>query len=201
MILLATTIDRATENVTPKETSKLHTTRHDKGRYLLLHAIAYTGVPTKQCSIGITILGKPYLIDYPDFHFSLSYSGILVICAADTSEIGADIEQIRNINITDYREYLSTTEYYQLVALPAAEQQLRFFLLWTLKESYLKMTGAGLSGLHHRISMQFSEGRWWLWENGIRNKELYLHHYYPMPGYVAAVCSYEPAPDAITWVD
>ncbi len=179
----------------------LHMARRTKKERLLQALLMIEGITPADAATTTSAHGKPYLIDYPNFHFSVSYSGVLVICAAGKMEMGADIEQIRNINLTDYRQYLSTTEYYQLMALPAAEQQLQFFQLWTLKESYLKMTSVGLSGLHHSISMQFSEGRWWLWQNGIRNKDLYLQHHYPTPGYIAAVCSYEPVPHAISWVD
>ena len=201
MILLATTIDRATENMPPEDTDMLRAVRQTKGRSLLSQAIAHSGVDNIRFDIGRTTHGKPYLIDYPDFHFSMSYSDTLVLCAAGKLGIGADIEQMRDVNPNDYREHLSTAEYYPMAALAAAEQRQRFFELWTLKESYIKMTGEGVHRPLDSFSMQFSEGRWWLWENGIRNKELYLQHYHPMPGYIAAVCSYEPAPDAITWVD
>ncbi len=42
--------------------------------------------------------GKPYLIKYPTFHYSLSHSGEWVACAVDTKSVGIDIQEIMEIN-------------------------------------------------------------------------------------------------------
>ena len=79
--------------------------------------------------------GKPVLRDYPDLHFSLSHSGNAVLCALDRRPVGADIEMIRRRNL---RERTSIEQ--------AASPELCFTRLWTRKESYLKLTGEGLTG-------------------------------------------------------
>ena len=87
--------------------------------------------------------GKPVLRDFPDLHFSLSHSGNAVLCALDRHPVGADIEMIRRrpehlLSIFSDRERTSIEQ--------AASPELCFTRLWTRKESYLKLTGEGLTG-------------------------------------------------------
>ena len=84
--------------------------------------------------------GKPVLRDYPDLHFSLSHSGNAVLCALDRRPVGADIEMIRRRNL----EHLLSVERTSIEQ--AASPELCFTRLWTRKESYLKLTGEGLTG-------------------------------------------------------
>ena len=51
--------------------------------------------------------------------------------------------------------YFSKDELEALKALPAAEQLLRFYDLWTLKEAYIKARGVGLSIALRSFSFDF----------------------------------------------
>ena len=87
--------------------------------------------------------GKPVLRGCPDLHFSLSHSGNAVLCALDQHPVGADIEMIRRrpehlLSVFSDRERISIEQ--------AASPELCFTRLWTRKESYLKLTGEGLTG-------------------------------------------------------
>ena len=88
--------------------------------------------------------GKPSFVDPRAPHFSLSHSGRFALCALADSPIGADVERIRPIKDEVARRVLSDLEYREYLASKDPEQY--FFWLWVLKESYLKLTGAGLSG-------------------------------------------------------
>ncbi|MET3035907.1 4'-phosphopantetheinyl transferase superfamily protein [Chryseobacterium sp. NRRL B-14859] len=89
--------------------------------------------------------GKPYLPEHPDVHFNISHSGDWVVGIVSTDLIGIDIEKITEVkeNLTSLA--LTTEEHQQFQKLNETERNLFFFELWTLKESYVKATGKGLS--------------------------------------------------------
>jgi 4'-phosphopantetheinyl transferase len=89
--------------------------------------------------------GKPFLQGYSEFNFNISHSGDWVVCAIDNSEVGVDIEQVKWIDINIAKRFFSETEYQNLLS---QQQELRleyFYDLWTLKESYIKYIGKGLT--------------------------------------------------------
>ena len=88
--------------------------------------------------------GKPVLRGFPDLHFSLSHSGNAVLCALDRHPVGADIEMIRRRNLEHLLSVFSDRERASIEQ--AASPELCFTRLWTRKESYLKLTGEGLTG-------------------------------------------------------
>ena len=88
--------------------------------------------------------GKPVLRGCPDLHFSLSHSGNAVLCALDRHPVGADIEMIRRRSLEHLLSVFSDRERTSIEQ--AASPELCFTRLWTRKESYLKLTGEGLTG-------------------------------------------------------
>lgn len=89
--------------------------------------------------------GKPYLPERPDIHFSLSHSGGYVLCALSDSELGCDVEAPRPAKPELAARFFHPLECDWLFSLPPREQENAFLRLWTLKESYLKAVGLGLS--------------------------------------------------------
>lgn len=87
--------------------------------------------------------GKPYLKN-GDVFFSISHSGKYVICCISESEIGCDIEEIRDYNPKVGKRFFTPKEY-ELLSNKETEDIL-FAKLWTLKESILKKEGTGISG-------------------------------------------------------
>ena len=88
--------------------------------------------------------GKPVLRGHPGLHFSLSHSGNAVLCALDRRPVGVDIEMIRRKNLDHLLPVFSETE--RALIEHAASPEICFTRLWTRKESYLKLTGEGLTG-------------------------------------------------------
>jgi 4'-phosphopantetheinyl transferase len=67
-------------------------------------------------------------------------------------DVGVDVEHAaRDPHIEEIaKRYFSRSEVHALMQLPAPRRRERFFSLWTLKESYVKARGIGLSaGLRH----------------------------------------------------
>ena len=95
--------------------------------------------------------GKPEIAaGLPRIAFNLSHGTRLVALAVaagdDAGPVGVDVEQAtRNIGPGIARRYFAPEEVADLEALPEAQQRDRFFTLWSLKESYIKATGFGLS--------------------------------------------------------
>ena len=90
--------------------------------------------------------GKPALAGHPELHFNLSHSGTLVACALGNRPVGVDIQNIVKLRRSLVNYTMSEAEIAQLDAMTSVEEQELFFTrLWTLKESYVKATGTGLS--------------------------------------------------------
>jgi 4'-phosphopantetheinyl transferase len=90
-------------------------------------------------------------------HFNLSHTdGLTVLAVLRDAEVGIDAEHLeRRAALEVAQNYFSPAEVAALEALPPARRHLRFYELWTLKESYLKATGAGLSTSLDRITFDF----------------------------------------------
>ena len=90
--------------------------------------------------------GKPNIIGVADFHFSLSHSGEWVVCAIDDQPLGVDVQEICLKTDLDIAErFFSAREARDLLGLPQIDQRDYFFTLWSLKESFIKAEGKGLS--------------------------------------------------------
>lgn len=76
--------------------------------------------------------------------FNISHSGNYVLCAiSKNGRIGIDIEQIKDINISYYKNFMSNTEWDDITNNEALTR--RFYYYWTIKESVMKADGRGLS--------------------------------------------------------
>ena len=86
-----------------------------------------------------TAAGKPYFADLP-IHFSLSHSGTVAILAVSDREIGADVEEMREVDMRLAERFFTARE-----AAYVAGDRDRFFEVWTKKEAYGKWRGDGLA--------------------------------------------------------
>lgn len=123
--------------------------KHDAGRrqcvavWLLLREALQTEFGLADVpEVALTTQGKPYFPDRPDIHFSLSHCAAGVACAVDTRPVGVDIERVRPFN-DDLAAYVFNEHELELVR-HAPDPALSFTVLWTQKESLLKLTGEGL---------------------------------------------------------
>ena len=95
--------------------------------------------------------GRPFIA--PDMNpekldFNISHTPGMVGCAiSKAGRIGFDLEpkdREANLEALAARQF-SPLEQQQFAAAPATAKSARFFEFWTLKESYIKLTGKGLS--------------------------------------------------------
>lgn len=74
--------------------------------------------------------------------FNVSHAGDYVVGVLSDCEVGCDIEKNANAPLEVAEHYFYHSE---LAYIKAAEDKDKaFFTLWTLKESYMKMTGKGM---------------------------------------------------------
>lgn len=90
--------------------------------------------------------GKPEIRDI-DLHFNVAHSGEWVICGIDNHEIGVDIELIKPIELSIADRFFSPAEAVLIKHLTTNldDRYRMFYNVWSLKESYIKAIGKGLS--------------------------------------------------------
>lgn len=86
--------------------------------------------------------GKPYFKNAKYF-FNTSHSGKYAFCVISYVEIGCDIEEIYEYKERVAERFFSEKERKYIEISPNKDEM--FYRLWTLKESYLKCLGTGLS--------------------------------------------------------
>lgn len=127
--------------------------------------------------------GKPYIDGACEFN--LSHAGDFVVLATAERAVGVDIERERPMAYRAVAERFFHPE--EADFLRASQNPLAdFFTLWTLKESYLKAEGSGLSRpLRSFKVLPDGSGATPGWST-----PFHFHRYAaPAPGYQLAVCS------------
>jgi len=125
----------------------------------LIRMVVRKEMGMKEIGFGACPHGKPFIVGLPNFYYNLSHSGEWVVCATDRAPIGIDIEMVRPVNIDLARLYFSTAEYRSLIGKTEPEKNRLFFDLWTLKESYIKAKGGGLTIPLDSFTIYSEQGR------------------------------------------
>ncbi|OOM73640.1 4'-phosphopantetheinyl transferase sfp [Clostridium puniceum] len=126
--------------------------RKDKIRALIGEILIRTiiietfGIRNEKIMFNKNEFGKPYLKDYENFNFNISHSGEFVVCAIDDKPVGIDVEQIKPIEYKEIAEgFFLNNEIEYIMKADLDSQLKKFYEIWTLKESYIKCCGTGLS--------------------------------------------------------
>lgn len=90
--------------------------------------------------LSLTQNGKPFCCGT---HFNVSHSGRYVIGIASDKETGCDIEYMDKAPLEVAEKFFYRSEL-DLIN-HSSDKSHAFWQLWTLKESYMKMTGEGMS--------------------------------------------------------
>jgi 4'-phosphopantetheinyl transferase len=113
---------------------------------LRLILAGYLNIEPSQVQLSKHAKGKPFVLNDASLFFNLSNSGKKAVFAfSRNTEVGIDLEMIRTL--PDLEELIqknfSPQERY-FIMKNADEKLKRFFLFWTIKESYLKAIGEGM---------------------------------------------------------
>ncbi|MCR5636935.1 MAG: 4'-phosphopantetheinyl transferase superfamily protein [Clostridiales bacterium] len=131
------------------------------GAYALLeYALDKEGIDMQKAEITVNEYGKPYLIN-ENICFNLSHSENYAICAVSDNPVGCDVEMIRaNTNTEIAKRFFCRKEYRYLSSIrDSAEKDKAFILMWTLKESYIKAIGKGLSAKLNDFNLDISNNK------------------------------------------
>jgi len=146
--------------------------RFEKHRhqFLVSHALVrvtlsrYAPVAPEAWRFSTNTFGRPEIDvgTLPRLRFNLSHTDGMAVCAVALDvDVGADVEDSersgQTVEVAD--SFFSPSETATLRALPAERQRERFFEYWTLKESYIKARGAGLSLPLDQFAFHLEPGR------------------------------------------
>ena len=176
----------------------------DRRMFLAAHALlrctlsAYCEVAPADWRFTVGPHGKPGIqapVTATPLNFNLAHTRGLVVCAVSVAHelVGVDVEcadgrHTDAVAVAD--RYFSASEASALRRLPASEQDRRFLQQWTLKESYVKANGWGLSALDRfSFIVGDSDGRIASIRNSAAPDRWRCTTVDPSPHHIGAVCA------------
>lgn len=156
------------------------------GSLLLIDVLLEYGIAAP--SFGYGENGKPYLPDFPRLHFNISHAGEYAICAVSDNPVGCDIEKMRPYRQQLAERVLSAEELSQFAAeKDKSSRDTLFFRFWTLKESFLKAFGCGITVQLPSVSFNLT-GKEPVVTQQITGERYSFYEYDAFPGYRCALC-------------
>lgn len=142
--------------------SKIDRQRTGKGKMLSLGAgilldegLKEYGLRERGAHVVTKENGKPYLLDYPEVHFNLSHSREMVLAVFADTEVGCDVEREGVLKLQIARRFFCPSEYAYIASQPEDGRAEAFYQLWTLKESFMKVTGLGMKLMPYQFEFRF----------------------------------------------
>lgn len=113
---------------------------------LIIKLIAsnYLHIPYNEIVFANNLYGKPYIKNYPSFHYNISHTTTALIIAISAYPIGIDIEKIGEIKSSVMKRFFTLDEI-NYINKHNNLMNKRFYEIWTQKEAYVKYIGKGLS--------------------------------------------------------
>lgn len=106
----------------------------------------YLNIEPLQVQLSKHVKGKPFVTNDSSLFFNLSNSGKKAVFSfSRDNEVGIDLEMIRAL--PDLEELIQknfSQKEIDYISKVSEEKLKRFFLFWTIKESYLKAIGEGM---------------------------------------------------------
>lgn len=150
---------------------------------LLMYGLKNEYAFSQTANFGYKENQKPYLLNNPNVQFNISHCDYCVVVAISKREIGIDVQ-----DFIDYDQRLAEVvcSKEELDSLNSSDYpEIIFTRYWTLKESYVKMTGEGIS--EDMIHIDFSSQSEMTFEK--------YHSYFQLfynKNYIISSCSFEP---------
>lgn len=181
-------------NVSEERQNKINSFRFRKDKNLSLGASVlldeglkkYYGLREKNMTYGSRKNKKPYFINAPEIFFNVTHSETMAAVVFSGGEIGIDIEKINGADLKIAKRFFAEEEYNHI--LSAENQSKEFYRLWTLKESFMKVTGLGLQLPLNQFCIKFNENKIYADCDVIKDK-LYFYENNSVDGYCLSVCS------------
>jgi 4'-phosphopantetheinyl transferase len=132
---------------------------------------------------------KPSLLKIEENFFNISHSGNQVVAAFSDKELGIDVEKIKGDRRKIAKRFFTPSEIEDLEALENEEEQMHYFYqLWTLKESYMKAIGSGMTMSLSSFAFKKERSEFKL---AFSSQDMDWHFHSPewTQGYYLSVCS------------
>ena len=154
-------------------------------------------VPPESIVFQNNTFGKPFVELPGKTLFNISHSDSWVVCAIDDGPIGIDIERIHPPDFEMAKRFFHPDEFSEMIGLPKRLRIKRFFELWTLKESYIKALGMGLSCPLDSFTMLF-DGDQIMLRAGHDDPALFFRLYDFGPDFQCSLClSHDKFPEKV----
>lgn len=186
--------------LSPYRQQKLALLKHEKDRYrslgagiVLDHALRVYGMKEREMEYEFGEWGKPFFKYHPEIHFSLSHSGDYAICSIGDRPVGNDIERMKQGRLKVADRFFAEEELKWMYAVRDEEEIVRrMFRIWTMKESFLKVTGRGLSLSLKDFSVCMDDAQKRIRvKHKIDAKYYHMKEYEDIEGYRVSVCCQE----------
>ena len=140
--------------------------------------------------------GKPFFAAAPEICFNVSHSGQMVMAAFSDVPVGCDIEKISDVNLAIAERFFCKSEAASVLAMKTdAEKQKQFYRYWTLKESFLKATGLGLSIRPDAFELMLLPGEVTVLHT-VNDEKYSFREFNAVAGYCSALCVQAPSCEA-----
>lgn len=178
----------------------------DRRRYFATRVLVrtvlsrYAPVRPKDWIFATNAYGRPEIANagmlLSDLSFNISHTHSLIVLGVTRGRaLGVDVENIRAREVsTELADrFFSPVEAAALAKIPLDLRHDRFFEYWTLKESYIKARGMGLSIPLDKFSFRFPQDR--AVELSIdpeledRSERWQFWQLHPTPEYLVAICA------------
>jgi len=146
--------------------------------------------------------GKPYF-ENSSVKFNLSHSGAFAMCAVSDFDIGCDVEMIKDAGMRVAKRFFYSDEITLLENAESEEDRKKlFFRLWTLKESFMKVTGLGFKLNLSDFCVYFKNGAPKV-RHAVDEREYFFKEYFINEKYAFSACAAEKddLPESIISVD
>lgn len=124
--------------------------------------------------------GKPFFPDMPGLHLSITHAGDYWACAVAQMPVGVDLERPRRCSRASIeRRFFHPDERVWLEGKSDAD----FFSVWTAKESFVKLSGVGITNGFSDFSV--------VDDGGLASSAygVFFYHLSDVPGYKLCVCT------------
>ena len=106
--------------------------------------------PLEEITIERDGQGKPHAVGSP-WEISLSHSKHWAVCSVGEAPSGVDVEEDAKDALMIAGHFFTAQERRSLQHLTGQERTERFLRIWTVKESFVKLTGQGLEEVFGRV--------------------------------------------------
>ena len=145
------------------------------------------GLSEAEMEYGSVENGKPVFLNAPEIFFNVSHSGHMAMAAFSNVPVGCDIEIMEKADLRVADRFFTENECRLIREAPSGPDEM-FFRLWTLKESFMKVTGYGMKLPLSEFEMKLHDDGTFSVIQSVDHGFYRFTEYDHIPGYRCAFC-------------